>query len=116
MACLIASRDWHHFIAHGYIHHTVAIDNISFFIAGIICEYVQCRSRLAVHVCFNFCRCKVKLNLAARNLYATCLINVKNVALRPSMAKSEQLDVHNTPLLLWVKKVHGRCIVFEEDI
>ena len=29
------------------------IDIINFFIAGIICEYVQCRSRLAVHVCMS---------------------------------------------------------------
>ena len=35
VACLIACRDW--FIAHGYIHHTVAMDNINIFIAGIIC-------------------------------------------------------------------------------
>ena len=84
VACLIACRHW--FIAHGNIHHTVAMDNIIVFVAGIICWYVQCRSRLAVHVCIIFCRCKVKLDLAARNFYATCLINVKNVALRLSMA------------------------------
>ena len=56
---LHVAMDNHHYIAHGYIHHSVAMDNITVFYNWCIVKCAYCRSRFAVHVCYNICRSAV---------------------------------------------------------